>query len=73
MVPRWEQRGRRKINLSSGTPGATIGQRNYYEHVVRDESELQRVREYIVNNPARWAEDEENPKAVRAVGVQLKA
>jgi len=55
----------RRINLLSGAPGATIWQRNYYEHVVREESELQRVREYIVNNPARWAEDEENPNAVR--------
>jgi REP element-mobilizing transposase RayT len=63
----------RRINLLSGTPGATIWQRNYYEHVVRDESELQRVREYIVNNPARWAEDEENPDAFRPAGVQLKA
>lgn len=63
----------RRINFSSGTPGATIWQRNYYEHVVRDESELQRVREYIVNNPAQWAEDEENPNAVRPAGLQLKA
>lgn len=62
----------RRINLSIGTPGATVWQRNYYEHVVRDESELQRVREYIVNNPARWAEDEENPNAVRKVGLRLK-
>jgi REP element-mobilizing transposase RayT len=36
-------------------------QRNYYEHVIRNDSSLQRGREYIVNNPARWAEDEENP------------
>jgi len=63
----------RRINLSSGAPGATIWQRNYYEHVVRDDSELQRVREYIVNNPARWAEDEENPNVMQPVGRQLKA
>jgi len=63
----------RRINLLSGTPGATIWQRNYYEHVIRGESELQRVREYIVNNPARWMEDEENPNAVRPAGLQLKA
>ena len=63
----------RRMNLSSSTPGATIWQRNYYEHVIRGESELQRVREYIVNNPARWAEDEENPNAVRPVGQRLKA
>jgi len=35
-------------------------QRNYYEHVIRDDRSLERIRDYIVNNPARWAEDEEN-------------
>lgn len=62
----------RQINISSGTPGATIWQRNYYEHVVRAESELQRIREYIVNNPSQWAEDEENPDGVRTVGLRVK-
>ncbi len=38
-----------------------LWQRNYYEHVIRDEGEMNRVREYIVNNPADWAQDENNP------------
>jgi REP element-mobilizing transposase RayT len=42
-------------------PGLTVWQRNYYEHVVRNPEDLHRIREYIVNNPARWAEDRENP------------
>ena len=33
-------------------------QRNYYEHVIRDDNDLNRIREYIVNNPAKWEEDE---------------
>ncbi len=33
-------------------------QRNYYEHVIRDEDDLNRIREYIQNNPFRWLEDE---------------
>lgn len=36
-------------------------QRNYHEHIIRDESDLNRIREYIINNPLRWAEDENNP------------
>ena len=36
-------------------------QRNYYEHVVRDEHDLLRIQQYIGNNPAAWADDEENP------------
>ena len=38
-----------------------LWQRNYYEHVIRGEGEMSRVREYIVNNPANWAQDENNP------------
>jgi len=38
-----------------------LWQRNYYEHVIRNDSELARVRQYIVDNPARWEEDPENP------------
>lgn len=36
-------------------------QRNYYEHIVRSEDELGRIREYIVNNPLQWQFDRENP------------
>jgi putative transposase len=38
-----------------------LWQRNYYEHIVRDENELDRIRKYIVNNPLNWDSDEENP------------
>jgi len=50
------------INIMRGTPGAPVWQRNYYEHVARDESELSRIREYIGNNPAQWSLDRENPQ-----------
>ncbi len=38
-----------------------LWQRNYYEHIVRSENELNRIREYIANNPLRWEMDRENP------------
>ena len=38
-----------------------LWQRNYYEHVVRDEDDLDRIRAYITDNPAQWASDHENP------------
>ena len=41
----------RRINALRGSPGAAVWQRNYYERVVRSEKELERVREYITNNP----------------------
>ena len=38
-----------------------VWQRNYYEHVVRNENEMNLVREYICNNPLKWQLDRENP------------
>lgn len=43
-----------------------LWQRNYYEHVIRDEASLNHIREYILNNPAEWAIDRENPAATAA-------
>ena len=40
-----------------------VWQRNYYEHVIRDEQSLNRIRQYILDNPVRWALDPENPDA----------
>jgi REP element-mobilizing transposase RayT len=44
--------------LNSTTGKEPIWQRNYYEHIIRDEDDLNRIREYIEYNPARWSEDE---------------
>jgi REP element-mobilizing transposase RayT len=41
-----------------------IWQRNYYEHVIRNEVSLNRIRRYIMENPVRWAFDRENPEAI---------
>ena len=38
-----------------------LWQRNYYEHIVRNENEMSRIREYIRNNPVQWATDKDNP------------
>ncbi len=46
-----------------------LWQRNYYEHIIRNEDELIRIREYIINNPLQWAEDENNP--VNIAGADL--
>jgi len=43
-----------------------LWQRGYYEHIVRTQRSLQRIREYITNNPALWDLDAENPGAAGA-------
>ena len=47
------------INLARHTPAAPVWQRNYYEHIIRDENEYARIRLYIAANPANWQADEE--------------
>ena len=51
------------INLMRNMPGVRLWQRNYWEHVIRDEAEMNRIREYIETNPARWADDQLHPAA----------
>jgi putative transposase len=36
-------------------------QRNYYEHIIRDAAELNRTRQYIMDNPTHWNQDEHHP------------
>jgi putative transposase len=48
------------INQRQGTRGVPVWQRNFYEHIIRDDDALDRIRQYIVDNPAQWAHDPEN-------------
>jgi REP element-mobilizing transposase RayT len=50
-----------RINLARGTDGIPVWQRNYYEHVIRNERDLQNKTDYIESNPLLWNEDDENP------------
>jgi putative transposase len=58
----------RRINDLRGTPYTPVWQRNYYEHVIRDEDDLNEIRKYIANNPLKWDLDRENPQNVGAIG-----
>ena len=41
-----------------------LWQRNYFEHIVRNEESLHRIRQYIADNPAHWTDDPENPQRI---------
>jgi hypothetical protein len=47
----------KQINLLRNTPGMLVWQRNYYEHVIRNDDSYYSIAEYIRANPARWPED----------------
>ncbi len=49
----------RRINEIRGAGGVSVWQRNYYEHIIRNDDELNRTRKYIIDNPSRWASKEE--------------
>lgn len=52
----------RAINVVLGTPGVSHWQPNYFEHVIRNQREFDRIRRYIENNPRRWWFDRFSPR-----------
>jgi REP element-mobilizing transposase RayT len=51
---------------------AKFWQDNYYEHVIRNEEESDRIRQYIANNPLQWELDRENPSQDKQRPQQVK-
>ena len=50
-----------RANLMRNSPDSPLWQRNYYEHIIRNDRELNAIRQYIQNNPAKWEMDRDNP------------
>jgi putative transposase len=57
----------RQSVLTDGWPPfpGRLWQRNYYEHIIRNEVELSAIRQYILQNPLRWHLDPENPASAK--------
>lgn len=49
----------RKINCLRSTTGGKVWQRNYFERIIRNEKEMERIRLYIKHNPMNWLSDDE--------------
>ncbi len=52
----------KRINQLANFPYELLWQRSFFEHVIRTDASLARIREYIVTNPLRWDLDRENPQ-----------
>lgn len=52
--------GTTRLIHQSGKGDGFSWQRNHYERIIRDDEELARIRQYILNNPANWAKDRDN-------------
>lgn len=49
-----------KYNKESNVSNKKLWQRNYYEHIIRDEKEMEEIIKYIINNPINWDKDSLN-------------
>lgn len=47
----------KRINVLRNTPGARVLQYRFHDHIIRDQNELFRIRQYIRNNPTNWNND----------------
>jgi len=47
-----------RVNQKRGNPHRPVWQRNYWEHIIRDEKDLYNAQAYILNNPAQWENDD---------------
>lgn len=55
-----------RINLMRGTQDIPVWQRNYYEHIIRNERDLQNKTDYIDANSLLWDQDDENPLNIKS-------
>lgn len=51
----------RRINELRNIKGVSLWQRNYYDHIIRNEKALNVIRRYILYNPLMWSYDMDNP------------
>ncbi len=54
MVAYFKYQSTKQINAIRRAPGTKVWQRNYWERVIRNKKEGDRIRRYIEENPARW-------------------
>lgn len=64
MIGQFKSLTTKRINKLRNLPHIPVWQRNYYDHIVRDEMDLNRIREYIRDNPINWESDRNNPNYI---------
>lgn len=64
MIAYFKYKSTKEINLLTRMTPGPFWQRNYYEHIIRNEDDLNKTRKYIIENPLRWATDEYNPQNI---------
>ncbi len=62
IVGAFKTRAASQINRLRNQPGTPVWQRNYFEHIIRNERQADIIREYIRLNPDSWKTDRDNPE-----------
>ena len=57
ILGKFKQQTSKHINIERNTPGITNWQSDFYDHIIRNNAEYNRIKNYIINNPAKWTED----------------
>ena len=69
MVAYFKYQSTKEMNVVDNSGTITkFWQRNYYEHIIRNEKELKQKTDYLLDNPSRWDDDQENPKNKKSPG-----
>lgn len=63
MIAAFKALSTKRINQMRGIRAGIVWQRNFYEHIIRNERSLERILSYIEDNPSRWSVDPENAHA----------
>ena len=62
IIGKFKMNSSKEINILLNRSGQKLWQRNYYEHIIRNQKSLDKIRTYIKNNPGNWDKDRNNPK-----------
>jgi len=60
IVAYFKYQSTKEIDAAKGGPVTKLWQRNYYEHIIRNEQDLALTWLYVESNPAQWEADDEN-------------
>jgi REP element-mobilizing transposase RayT len=58
IIGQFKPKAAKRINALRNTPTTFVWQRNFYEHIIRNDKDLMRIQQYILNNPTNWEKDE---------------
>lgn len=61
LIGRFKMQSAKQINVLQNTPKKPFWQSRFYDHIIRNEQSLSRIRQYIIDNPENWDDDRNNP------------